>query len=131
MKNYLSLILLFIIASVVGCEKNENNPLFEESWIEVSAKQDTIDFTTFMSGPAFWLRRGKVLHDDYLLPKYGSGLYRYELSGDSIGLNYTFSSIMEYEYFYFNHIGIDTFKIGNFYNPDISPGEIFTFSKMK
>ena len=121
-----------------GCEKSENNLPIEGSWIEVSAKSDTIDFTYQMSGPAFWLRRGNELHNGYWLPKYGAGLYTYYLlDSDSIGLCYSFSSSCigtvrdNYPTYYFTQIDTDTIEISNFYNPDISPSVIFTFSKIK
>ena len=131
MKNFLSLVLLLFFASIIGCEKSENNLPIEGSWIEVSTKSDTIDFTYFMSGPAFELRRGFELSSGYWLPKYGAGLYRYELKDDSIALNYTFSSIGGFIDYYFHWISNNSFEIGNFYDQSLGPDELIIFSKIE
>ena len=129
LKKNLRLILLLFLALGIGCEKSENNMPIEGIWVEISAKSDTIKFIQFGSYPAFELRRGLEMRNGYWLPKYGAGIYNYELKDDSIALNYTLSSLGGFLSYYFQKPYNDSFEIGNFYNQTISPNELITFSK--
>jgi len=106
------------------------------TWIEVTAKSDTIVFTQFISNPAIDLRRGFEIRNGHWLPK--GGIYFYILlDRDSIALNSSYSSICPvpdpdcYQHYFFKLSISDTFEIGNFYNTTISPNEILTFSKIE
>ena len=131
LKKYLRLILMLFIASLISCEKSENTMPIEGIWVEVSAKSDTIKFIQFGSHPAFELSRGLEMRNGYWLPKYGAGIYNYELKDDSIALNNTLSSLGGFLSYYFQKPCCDSFEIGNFYSQTISPNELITFSKIE
>ena len=122
-----------------GCEKSDNSESeITGTWIEITEKSDTIDFTKFGIEIALNLRRGLVLINDYWLPNYGSGFYACELlESDSIALCYSLSSSCvsglpkSYSKYFFKWSDKNTFIISNFYNPDISPNAIFTFSRIE
>jgi hypothetical protein len=143
MRKKLLVLLLFGFMGLTGCDvKNKNfadNPLtINGTWVEITKKSDTIDFTEFGSKPALNLRRGLVLINGYQIPDYGSGFYAYEiLKSDSIGLCYVLSSScvntvpISYSKYFFKLIDRNTFIICNFYNPGLSPDTIFTFSRIE
>lgn len=63
-----------------GCEKDEiSNPEGSGLWVELIHKKDTIEFKDMESDKILILRRGSEIRNGYLLPKYGSGIYRYKL----------------------------------------------------
>ena len=136
MKNFLILTLFLITLGLGGCEKTKNTLPLNGTWLEVTEKNDTIDFTHFGSNQAVNLRRGFEIRNGHWLPK--GGMYFYILlNSDSIALNSIFSSICPvpdpdcYPHNFFKLSTSNTFKIGNFYNSTISPNEIFTFLKIE
>jgi len=139
MKTIINVLIISQFILMNGCAKSDNSELvITGTWIEISEKSDTIDFTKFGSELALNLRRGLVLINDYWLPNYGSGFYAYELQeSDSIALCYSLSSSCisglpkSYSKYFFKLSNNNTFKITNFYNPDISPNTIFTFSRIE
>ena len=88
-------------------------------------------FTQFGTEPTFELRRGLEKRNGYLLPKYGAGIYCYEITGDTIALEDLLSSAGGYVNFYFKQNTSDSFEVGNFYNQIIRPDEKITFARIK
>jgi len=133
MKIYRKLILILIIAQLISCTKSENNlflPL-DGSWIEMLTRSDTIVFTQFGTDPAFELIRGLEKRSGYWLPKYGAGLYCFNITGDTIALQDLLSSTLDFENYYFKQTTSGSFEIGNFYNPAISRNEKIIFLRIK
>ena len=125
---FLSLYLIFL-----SCEKNDDT-ISELSgiWIENTGRIDTIDFDSWNSGNVFIFRRGSELKNEYMLPKYGSGIYSYELDHDTIILRNWESSCMCTQPYYFQMNSFDqTFQIGNFYDTVNVSGYLFTFIRIK
>ena len=118
MKNLFFVLCCFLLAATVQCQKKES---FKESpitgtWVETTTKTDTLEFLPEYDGtnPILWLKRGK---NDDNLPKIYSGPYSYELSGNSITMNWFLSSNMSFhEYFFEPSPDKEILKIGNFYN---------------
>jgi hypothetical protein len=139
MKTIIKLLFTSLIILISGCEKTDNlKSELTGTWIEIIEKSDTIAFTEFNSKPMFNLKRDLILLDDHWLPNYGSGFYTYVLlEKDSIALCYSLSSSCvsglpnSYSKYFYKLIDNDKFIISNFYNPDISPNEILTFSKIE
>ena len=136
MKKNLILILLLFVASVIGCKKLKNSMSINGTWVEVIEKNDTIDFTQFLSNQVVNLRRGYEIRNGHWLPK--GGMYFYILlDSDSIALNSVYSSICPvpdpdcYPHYFFKPSTSNTFEIGNFYNSTINSNEIFTFLKIE
>ena len=136
MKNNSLLVLLFLTFASIGCEKKEKilPETIAGTWIEVTEKKDTINFTKFGSRKALDLKRGYELRSGHLLPK-GGMYYYFLLESNSIAINSIFSSICPvpdpacYPHYSLKLINSDTFEIANFYKNDISANEIITFSK--
>src|SRR5512145_821856 len=119
----LTSLLIFLIACESHSEITDSE--LKGTWIEQADRMDTIDFTLFGSDIVLNLRRGSEFQNGYLLPKYGSGHYAYELMGrDTIGLcGFLSSSCISglpesYTRYYFKKVNEITFQIQNFYNPD-------------
>src|ERR1035437_5031776 len=129
MKNLLLIGILFL--SLISCEKdNVETMKLDGAWLENSHKTDTLVFDT-QSSRIFTLYRSYELQNGYLLPKDLSGPYLYVISGDSIYLNFTGSSLGIGTNYYFN---LDSkkrqIKIGNFFVDTLSNRDILIFSKM-
>ena len=136
MKNFIILTLFLITLGLAGCEKVKNNIPIDGTWVEVKEKNDTIDFTQFLSNQAINLRRGYEIRNGHWLPK--GGMYFYVLlDSDSIALNSVYSSMCPvpdadcYPHYFFKLSNSNTFEIGNFYNSTISTNELITFSKIE
>ena len=110
------------------CSKNETIDAFiynlNGKWIEYIERKDTLSFSS--SGDSFSMRldRGKEIINGYLLPKYGSGYYRYKIEPEIILLNSAFSSNSNFKNYYFKITG-DTLIIGNFYKSELGERLIF------
>lgn len=126
-------ILIAVIALIsFGCEETEFNiDSLNGSWIESSSRADTLVFDSNEFEGWLYLNRVKELRNGYMLPKIGSGSYDYEISNDSIVLQYHLSSCMCPKSYTFEILsGEDKLKIGNFYDDDIPLGEMLTFEKL-
>ena len=125
-------ILFLIVSALGGCIESENIMMpLNGTWVELSARSDTIAFTQFGTEPAFTLRRGLEKRDGNMLPKHGAGIYCYKITGDTIALEDLLSSAGGYVNFYFNQNSVGMFDIGNFYEDSIKPDEILTFVKIE
>jgi hypothetical protein len=129
MKNLLLIGILF--SSLQSCEKNNLEIMnLDGAWLENSNKADTLIFDT-LSSRIFTLYRGFELLNGHLLPKDLSGPYLYEISGDSIYLKFTGSSLGIGKNYYFHPDSKkEQFKIGNFFVDSLTDHDILTFSKM-
>lgn len=128
MKNSLFIGLLFFL--LVSCEKNSvEKAQIEGIWVETTQKMDTLVFDHHH--PSFFLNRGSELRNGYLLPKFLSGSYSYELGKDSISLRWGLSSSMSGNNYYFN---LDSkngqISIENFFVDSLSKNMILTFSEV-
>ena len=127
MKNSLFIGLLFFL--LVSCEKNtiEKAPV-DGIWVETTQKMDTLVFDN--QHPSFNLNRGSELRNGYLLPKYLSGPYSYEIGKDSISLRWLLSSSSYGNNYYFKmDTESDLIKIGNFFEDSLNKNVILTFSR--
>ena len=127
MKHSLLIGLTFFL--LLSCEKNsiERN-MADGIWIEKTQGMDTLVFDRHDN--LFDLNRGTELQNGYLLPKFASGTYSYELKDDSIYLIYMLSSSLQKHIYYFE---IDSEKgelqIGNFFVDSLNSNNILTFSR--
>ena len=126
-KSFLIGLLFFVL---VSCEKNntEKAPIVG-IWVESTQKTDTLvfdDLNTMVN-----LNRGTEIRNGYLLPKYSSGLYSYELKQDSISLRWLLSS-SSYgnNYFFKIELENDQLKIGNFFVDSLDKHATLTFSRI-
>ena len=123
-------IFLYMLPS---CQKKtESDEFLVGSWIESSNKSDTIVFSKHDNKAYFNLNRGKEIRGGYLLPKYYSGLYDYEILGDSIALRWLLSSNGNPHNHYF-HYDLDKNQliIGNFFEDSLSSDLKLVFNKMQ
>ncbi len=125
-------IWIFLVVGAFACTESDNNPLgkrLEGKWVDEVTKTDTLEFivledrSTLMS-----LRRGREVINGYDLPKIGSGLYTYELSGEEISLYYTLSSSSRSTDYFFKQKG-SKLEIGRFFESD-NEELILTFRKL-
>jgi len=120
------------MVTFLNCEKDELRSELSGIWIELTNRNDTIDFDSWGSEDVFILRRGFELRNGYSLPKYGSGLYRYILKPDTILLNNMLSSSAGYtSHFFQMNSSRDSFEIGNFYDTIISVHQPIIFYKVR
>jgi len=131
MKKMHLLILLFaLVVTIVSCKDN-NEPTFQLDgvWIEQTDRSDTIVFKRLDGGSMLSLNRGREIRNGHDLPKFGSGLYNYQIKGDSISLLSLFSSCSTcYETYYFVTQGAEL-KIGDFYNKNLVNPQTLIFVK--
>ena len=128
MKNSSFIGLLFFL--LVSCEKNtiEKAPV-DGIWVETTQKMDTLVFDN--QHLTFNLNRGSELRDGYLLPKYLSGPYSYEIGKDSISLRWLLSSSSYGSNYYFKmDTESDLIKIGNFFEDSLNKNVTLTFSRI-
>ena len=129
MKNIFLIGLLLILT--ISCKKDRiETPPISGIWIETIHKSDTLVFEN--EYPSFTLNRGTEIRDGYLLPKYSSGPYSYEIVQDSISLRWGLSSYSGSFKYYFNldekneHIKIGNFFIDSLYHDNVT----LTFSRL-
>ena len=129
-KKHLLISLLAIVASIVSCkEDNEPTTQLDGVWIEQTDRSDTIVFKRLDGGSFLSLSRGREIRNGHELPKYGSGLYNYQIKGDSISLLTLFSSCSTcYETYYFM-INSTELNIGDFYEKNLANSQSLTFIK--
>lgn len=110
-----------ILLSSAGCDQVTNHVRLRGTWVEITKKMDTIDFTHFGSNKAFYLKSGYVMQSGHRIPK-GEIYYYIALKDDSIALNPITSSICPfpnpdcYPHYFFKVNSGNTFDIGNFYD---------------
>ena len=72
------LFIVFVLVTSTSCDKNDvENSTLNGVWIETIHKTDTLVFDNQHTG--FILNRGTEIRNGYLLPKYLSGPYMYEI----------------------------------------------------
>lgn len=123
-KKILFLHTFFLLILITGCEKSSVFEGFDEYvqissldgvWVEKVNQKDTIDFDAWLGTNYFILKRGLVYRNGYYIPKEHSGPYEYEISKDSITLQWGLSSSYNYDPYYFRvNKSLDAFMIGNF-----------------
>jgi len=129
MKKILFIVLVIVLS--ISCD-NDNSVIssIDGVWIETIHKKDTLVFDNQFSG--FILKRGTEIRNGYLLPKYLSGPYEYEIENDSISLRWGASSSSYATNYYFNlDLKNKEINIGNFFDNSINAPAIMTFKKGK
>ena len=113
----------------LGCTKNRDNydVTLEGNWVEATSRLDTLEFYTIDDSDFFELKRGFEMRNGSRLPKYGAGLYTYQVSVSDIHLKSLLSSNSEFLVYPFK-LKSKTLQIGDFYNA--SSGKILTFKKL-
>jgi hypothetical protein len=102
------------------------------AWIETNTRTDTIRFNSDNQSGYFYLSRGFATTNGYWLPKIGSTVYSYTISGDSISLTDGLSNSMEGGTYYFKFDEPNlTINIGKFCKYIITKKSILTFRKIK
>ena len=92
--------IAIVLVALISCDKNDiENSTLNGVWIETVHKTDTLVFDNQYSG--FILNRGTEMRNGYLLPKYLSGPYMYEIENDSISLLWSASSSSYTNKYYF------------------------------
>jgi len=119
-------ILIIIVLAGYSCEKDEASPVrLEGVWVEKSFGKDTIDFFSPGKDPDikwFELRRDE---------KISTGLYSYELFGDSISIYWMLSSCLCPHHYYFKLEGSEEeFIIGRFYDSADLQSETLEFFRL-
>ena len=128
MKNTLIIILAMAIS---GCKNDDVAEVthLNGQWVDINTNIDTLTFELIDNNEYFVLGRGKEMRSGHLLPKSGSGLYRYTLlTDDSISLQWAFSSNCNFNNFYFQQLG-DQILIEKFFDA-ANPGIMLTFEKI-
>jgi hypothetical protein len=122
--------IAIVLVALISCDKNNiENSTLNGVWIETVHKTDTLVFDNQYTG--FILNRGTEMRNGYLLPKYLSGPYMYEIKNDSISLLWSASSSSYTNKYYFKvDLKNNQIKIGNFYDNSINTGVILTFRKV-
>lgn len=129
MKKLFFIVLVLIVST--SCEReNIEKSQIDGVWIETTHKMDTIVFENTHSGMI--LKRGTEIRNGYLLPKYSSGPYSYEIKNDSISLHWMASSS---SYSINHYFDLDSknneIKIGNFFIDSIISDAVLTFKKVQ
>lgn len=129
MKKTHLIIILFVLGSALGsCRENEQPTLaLEGVWIEQKDRSDTLIFQKIDGSSFFSLTRGSEIRNGNNLPKYGSGLYNYQINGDSISMLSLLSSCSNCQETYYFAVQGSTLKIGDFYQKNAVSPQIFLF----
>ncbi len=121
-----------LMLTLLSCSKDETNIAtasdLKGKWVEIEMRMDTLSFESLDNFERMNLNRGKEIIEGYLLPKYASGPYEYEITERTITLNWMLSSNVSFDDYYFKVIG-NKLNIGNFYDSEI--GEMLTFEKIE
>ena len=130
-----TLLLSLILFTLIACHK-EKSLILPESivgcWVEISAKTDTIYFTSNTNSGMFSLRRGFEIRNGYRLPVIGSSIYSYEIIPDSIKVRDGLSSLWDERTYYFHYDEPNSkFEIGKFSEYINIDNTILTFSKIR
>jgi hypothetical protein len=117
LKYILWLFLLTLTASTFwGCKKDEplNQSLLTGPWVDVATGKDTLIFNRI---DAKWLEvRVERINGR---PRYNSGIFDYEIQGESINIRSMLSSSTAMPSYYFKVNATERkLRIGNFYKPE-------------
>jgi len=120
---------LFIFSA---CENNKvTTSGLKGTWVEIDTKTDTIIFKTDDLAGKFYLNRGFEMTNGYYLPKIGSGMYSYDISGNSIKIVDLLSSTAGGNNYYFSIIhDNESFQVGMFTFLETNKA-ILTFKRLK
>ena len=130
MKGFSVICLLILLSQ--GCREEGIRSREAGIWVNASSVSDTLIFNNAFNDPGnareyFELRRGTEIRNGHKLPKRGSGIYEYKISGNSISVYNTLSSCYCFgDYFYEMD---ENLRIGDFYEND-QPGQILTFVRL-
>ena len=133
-------LMLFISTIFFSCQKDEF-PFPDPgtlpkgltgSWVETNTLTDSIRFNSDTQSGYFYLSRGFAMTNGYWLPKIGSTVYSYKISGDSISLTDGLSNSMEGGTYYFKFDEPNlTINISKFSKYISTKKSILTFRKIK
>ncbi|MGD0755003.1 MAG: hypothetical protein ABR927_08065 [Bacteroidales bacterium] len=102
------------------------------SWVEINTGADTISFNSNNDSGYFSLSRGFAMTNGYWLPRIGSTIYLYRISGDSISVIDGLSNSMEVGTYYFKFDEPNlTINIGKFSKYINTKKSVLTFRKIK
>ena len=133
-------VALSMVITFISCQKDkisfpDPNTLPKGllgSWVETSAAEDTISFSSDGDTGLFYYSRGFAMTNGYWLPKIGSAPYLYIIAGESIEVTNGLSSSREGGTYYFNFDEPNlTFRIGKFSEYIAAKKTILTFRKIK
>ncbi len=132
MKNVLASVIIVVLIVLCSCKKeNTEYSHIRGKWVETSYNSDTIIFKRNEPDGMLELNRGKEIRNGYLLPLFGSGLYDYTITRDSISLYWGLSSCSYSPNFYFNlDLQKEQISIGNFFGDSLDYNEILIFEKI-
>lgn len=117
--------MLFGLFSLSCTKEQYPNPaILKGTWVEASTRLDTLQFYSIDASDFFELKRGYEIRNGNRLPKYGSGMYTYQVSTSEIRLKSLLSSNSEF-LVYPIELKSNTLKIGDFYNASSSKNLIF------
>lgn len=124
-------VLIILILAFLCCSKDDTKSLtsanLKGKWIETETRLDTLSFESMENFEIMNLNRGKEIRNGNLLPKSGSGPYRYLLLEEKISINWMLSSDGSFNDYYFKIIE-NKINIENFYGSTL--GETLTFEKL-
>lgn len=131
MKRHFTFLLLSCLISWMACSKASDETLVPEgTWVEVSKKTDTLTFD--LSTKIMVLKRGTELRNGYLLPKYSSGPYLFELGDGSISIRWMASSTMGMNQYPLKiNQKLQQLQIGNFFMENVDQSTLLTFQKIR
>ena len=127
MKNGLVIILLLTILSCTNDNITTETDL-NGKWVDINTKTDTLTFGLLGDKESMILGRGKEIRNGFLIPKYGSGSYDYELVTDTISLRWVASSNINFKKYYFKKTGTKII-IEKFFDTN-TRGTLLTFEKI-
>jgi hypothetical protein len=131
--------LLLVSLTVLACKKSDtvSPETLTGTWIEVSARQDTLIFNLDHMGASLpaslTVKRGKERNSTGdLLPKIGSGIYTYQLQGERIFVRNLLSSSSLGADYAIEQQG-DILKVENFFELGFrqSPTATRTFKRVR
>lgn len=130
---YLDVLIIALITVLSCCERGDDNiSQLKGTWVEVTNHSDSIDFDRWETEDIFILRRGYELKNGEWQPIFGSGIYSYKCSKDSIKINNMLWSCMCYPSYYFKMNSTSTaFEIGNFYDTSMVQNKRITFYRIQ
>ena len=125
-------VLILCVLTFLGCSKDGKDVVassdLKGKWIETETRMDTLSFESLDNQDIMNLNRGKEIRDGNMLPKSGSGPYKYNLLEEKISLNWVLSSDSSFKDYYFKIID-NRLNIGNFYGS--KSGETLIFEKLE
>ena len=125
-------VIFLTLLILTSCEKNKVTISgLQGTWVEIDTKTDTLIFKTNDLSGTFYLYRGFEMINGYYLPKIGSGMYSYDISGNSIKIVDLLSSTAGGNNYYFSIIhDNESFQVGMFTFLETNKA-ILTFKRLK